>query len=255
MSTARKTFLFIALPLIVIALGVFWIAGNHTKTESEVSNSTASQQAVAICDQILSPADLTKVTSVLYPGQVRGGDFKPHGGFRFDDAPTNQITVTAPLAAKITQGSRYIEQGELQYMFDFDTGCGLTYRLDHLRVLSAKLQAAADSLPAAKVDDSRTSRISGVSVAAGEIVATEVGLVVGHEAGKPNVFFDLGVYDNRQANEASKDAVWAKKYADKKRLAYYAVCWLDLLPSDDAATLRALPPSNADTGNTSDYCK
>src|SRR5689334_10183642 len=35
------------------------------------------------CDEpltIVAPIDLTKATTQLYPGQMRGGDFKPHGG-------------------------------------------------------------------------------------------------------------------------------------------------------------------------------
>ena len=44
------------------------------------------------CGPVLfqNPTDLSKVTSMLYPGQYRGqintgDDYKPHGGFRFDN--------------------------------------------------------------------------------------------------------------------------------------------------------------------------
>ena len=40
------------------------------------------------------PIDINKATSVLYPGQIRGGDYKAHGGFRFDKSLPNEITVT-----------------------------------------------------------------------------------------------------------------------------------------------------------------
>src|SRR3989338_2787942 len=46
---------------------------------------------------ITFPVDLSLATSVLYPGQYRGNDYKPHGGFRFDDQETNEIKVIAPM--------------------------------------------------------------------------------------------------------------------------------------------------------------
>ena len=54
-----------------------------------------------------TPVNLSRVTSILYPGQTRGGWFKPHGGFRFD-APneTGNITVVAPMAATVYRASR-----------------------------------------------------------------------------------------------------------------------------------------------------
>ena len=70
------------------------------------------------------PVDINQATSILYPGQSRGGDFKPHGGFRFDNQKNNSVTVTAPLDAELVYASRYIEMGELQYMFDFIAPAG-----------------------------------------------------------------------------------------------------------------------------------
>lgn len=255
MTSRRKIFLFIALPLVIIAVAVLLVANRQPKNVSSSSSDTAANSGALTaqrCEQILPPTDITKATSVLYPGQVRGGDFKPHGGLRFDGLMNDNITVIAPITAKVAQGSRYIEQGELQYMFHFETDCGLDYRFDHLRTLSVKLQAAADKLPEAKIDDSRTTRINNVTVAAGEVIATAVGFFKG-EFG-PNVGFDFGVYSQKQKNAAASDPVWVAAHQEDGDQATHALCWLDLLPAADAATLMALPGGDGTAGKTSAYC-
>lgn len=186
-----------------------------------------------------SPSDLSLVTSVLYPGQVRGTDYKPHGGFRFDNTPDNAITIKAPYDAYITQASRYIETGNIQYLFEFQLSCGVAYRFDHLASLSSKLQEIANALPEAKVDDSRTTAINPpVAVSKNDTLATKVG-------SSSNTFVDWGVYDLRTNNGVTKDP--------NDSLAAYGVCWFDWLSASDEATVRGLP-ATADN-KTSDYCQ
>lgn len=208
------------------------------------------------CPILITPVDMKHVSAILYPGQVRGGDFKPHGGFRMDNTNNNLVDVKAPLDAKITLASRYIEMGEMQYLFEFENSCGLKYRFDHLKTLSVKLQTIADKLPVAKVDDSRTTRVKGnIAVAAGEIVATAAGFTSSpHDANQPNVAFDFGLYDTRQKNEASKDPAWFSTHKEEGDQAIYAVCWLDWLPPADAAIAKSLPGGDSISGKGSDYC-
>src|SRR3989344_4389817 len=85
-----------------------------------------------------APVDVRKATSILYPGQVRGGDFPRHGGFRFDTATSNAVEVKAPIDSVLSAASRYIERGEVQYLLDFETECGVRYRFDHISVLAPK---------------------------------------------------------------------------------------------------------------------
>lgn len=196
------------------------------------------------------PVNIDRATSVLYPGQTRGGDYKPHGGFRFDLAgQTSSVTVTAPLAATILRGNRFLMGGEIQYGFDFVNSCGIMYRLGHLRDLSARFQALAETLPAALEGNSVTRPITGQTVAQGEAIATGIGL---RDRGL-NVFVDFGVYDLRQRNAASQNGAWFAAHPGD--LAPYAVCWFDLLTASDAARVRALPPSDPTSGRTSDYCR
>ena len=195
------------------------------------------------------PINLSRVTSILYPGQTRGGDYKPHGGFRFD-APgeTGDITVVAPMASTVYRAARYLWNGEVQHMFDFINACGVLHRLDHLRDLSPRFQRIAASLPAAVEGDSRTSPVAaGQNVAVGEAIATTVGSRTG------NFFLDWGVYDLRARNEASTNPAWLAQHPGE--LAPYAIYWLDNLSPGDRAIVRSLPPADWQSGATSDYCR
>lgn len=197
---------------------------------------------------LAAPTDLTKVVSVLYPGQSRGGNYKPHGGLRFADGENN-VMVTVPMDAAVTDGSRYLVDGEIQYTFDFVNPCGIKYRLGHLRTLSATFASLAEQFPAAQDMDSRTTQINPpVMVKAGDTVATAVGLL-----GEGNSFLDFGVYDLRKFNEASKDATFQAAHSDDKDQAWHAICWFDVLSPENEAIIRNLPATAP--GSESDYCK
>ena len=202
---------------------------------------------------IASPMDVSQATSVLYPGQVRGGDFKPHGGIGIDNATNNEMTVKAIRNGYLYQGSRYIEQGTVQYMFDFMDSCGIMYRYDHMATLSPEFQALADQLPEAQVDDSRTTKFEEHPfIKEGAVIAT----AVGYSQPTVNAFFDLGVYDLRQPNAASQTEVYKTDQGriQDKQQSFFAVCWFDLLPEPDRTTVNKLPPRNS-AENTSDYCQ
>ena len=65
-----------------------------------LSSSSAGANPSSSCPTPLlqTPVDLSKVTSILYPGQERGGNYKAHGGFGFDNATDNLVTVKIPLS-------------------------------------------------------------------------------------------------------------------------------------------------------------
>lgn len=195
------------------------------------------------------PVDMSRVTSILYPGQVRG-DYKAHGGFRFDmPGQTTAIDVRATMAGRLLRASRYLASGEIQYTFDFVNDCGIMFRFGHLRDLAPKYQAIADTLPAPVELDSRSTGISGVTVTLGELIGTGTGL---RDAAR-NVFLDYGVYDLRQRNPSSADPAWLAAH-DNDTMPY-GTCWFDTLSAADAARVRSLPPADAVMGRTSDYCR
>lgn len=195
-----------------------------------------------------SPVNTDLATKILYPGQYRNDNYKPHGGFIFDDQKNTDITVTAPLDATLVSGSRYIEEGEVQYMLWFEHPCGLAYRFDHLMTLAPAVQKLVDTLPEAKVNDSRTTRFAmPLALKAGEPIATAVGF---KKDGK--VFVDFGVYDLRKVNSAAQNNDFATKHKLEKEQAYYGICWFDLLPAEASRKVRALPAGAE--GKGSDYC-
>src|SRR3989344_1264837 len=122
------------------------------------------------------PIDITNATSVLYPGQIRGGDYKAHGGFRFENSAPGDILVTAPIDAKVIAGARYpANTGDIQYTFDFEHPCGVRYRLGHLLTLSPKFQEIAKKFPMPKGLDSRTTQVyPPLEIKQGEVIATAV---------------------------------------------------------------------------------
>ena len=196
-----------------------------------------------------TPVDLFRVTLILYPGQFRGGDYKPHGGFRLDGpGETGVINVVAPMGATITRASQYLGVGELQYLFEFVNDCGIMYRFDHLQGLAPPLQRVASILPPATPGDSRTTDVPpGFTVSAGEIVGTSVGFPV---AG--NFFFDGGVYDLRQRNPSGQSPAWQATHPGE--FAAWAICWFDNLSPGDAGMVRGLPAGDGGSGPMSDYC-
>lgn len=234
-------------------------SGWPTNTDAQWENSGdargwISLQSPPACPEPLtmdSPADVGSATSVLYPGQTRGGNYKPHGGLRYDNTKDNKVSVKSPLPGYIYRGSRYLSEGEVQYTFDIINSCGIMVRLGHLRVLSDTFQRVADKFPPAQEGDSRTTRVEPLTaVKTGDSVATTVGLINSN-----NVFFDFGVYDLRRPNAISKTPAYQSAHADDKELSWHAVCWFDLLSSKDNSKIKSLPPGDPASGKNSDYCK
>ncbi len=192
------------------------------------------------------PVNIAQASSVLYPGQVRGGQYKPHGGFRLDGQAYNAVTITAPFDGYVVDGSRHYEGADIQYYFDFIHPCGIRYRLDHLHTLSSTMAALASQLPAPN-ESSQSYIVKPAFIKSGTVIAT----AVGHP---DNVGFDLGVYDLRTANAASQDVAYQTAHSDMVSNAYFAVCWFDWLSATDEATVRALPAADGVSGTMSDYC-
>jgi hypothetical protein len=158
--------------------------------------------------------------------------------------------VTATMASEILRAGRYLLNGEIQYTFDLLSSCGIMMRYGHLRELTPRFQALADTLPPALELDSRSTFVTrGQMVAVGETIATHVGI---RDSGL-NVFVDYGVYDLRQRNPSSQDPAWLAAHLNDTMP--YGTCWFDTLSASDAARVRALPPADGVMGRTSDYCR
>lgn len=194
------------------------------------------------------PVNFSSVTAVLYPGQVRGGNYKAHGGFLFAVGSNATVTVRAPMSGYVYRGVRYIEAGEVQYLFDVINDCGIMYRFDHLLTLSPRFAAIANMLPPAGPSSGTTQLPPGQEfVSEGEVIATAVGF-----ANTGNSSMDWGVYDLRQKNAASNDPAWLSAHPGEQ--APYALCWLDDFSAEESAALHALPGGDGQAGKMSAYC-
>lgn len=200
-----------------------------------------------------SPVDVTKATAILYPGQIRGtsiNDYKPHGGFRFDNQNTNDVEVRVPFDGYVWRGSKLIDfqsGNNIQYSFDIINECGIMHRVGHLYELSPEFQELADRLPLKEGDSSTTDLKPYVSVRKGDLIATKIGI-------PGNVGMDWGVYDLRKENDASKDSSYREIHKDLAWAAFHALCWLDYLPGNEQAIVKSLPGADGKSGKNSDYC-
>ncbi len=265
----KKILLIVAGTTIISALIVIFVLKNDTSKkstqtlptevtwelrESNIWKPTGTPPACADPFTLTSPVDISKVTAILYPGQVRGDAYKPHGAFRFSEDSNNQVIVTVPFDAQIIRGSRAFRNGENQYSFEFIVPCGIWYSFGHLLELSPKFLEIANKLPLVD-DDAEGFHVQQfydvrppVAVKTGEVIATAVGY-----AKQKNVFVDFGVLDLRHKNGNTIRSEWAAKYSPQ--FDEYAVCWMDLLPAVDREHLRSLFGSgDVESGVKSDYC-
>ncbi len=206
-----------------------------------------------------TPIDLTHVTAIGMPGMYRGFSYKPHGGFRLADATNGQVDIVLPIDATLTGIKRYYEgqPAELQYLLNFETACGIAFRLDHLYTLTPAFQKIAETTPEPKINDTRSDPnipFTRTKFKAGDVVATAVG-----SPGIRNFGFDFGVYDYRQRNEISKNPAWTAIHNTYQDTEWYGVCWLTLMPKEDQATALELAntvvnPAQPTRNQTSDYC-
>lgn len=266
------------LPKFLIAIAVliglffvvnFFIHGKDELLKKIPLKNIFSKSQVSCPDSLVlqTPVDMNRVTSVLYPGQIRGREFKAHGGFRFDGSQPDEIIVYAPYDAYVIAGARYPVNGEIQYTFDFELPCGIQYRFGHLLTLTPKFHQIAEGFPLPNSVDSSTTQVNPpIEVKQGEIIATAVGLSRGGPEifGGVNTFLDWGVYDYRQQNEATKDPNWATKYLDEdpnwseyydSDTYKYAICWFDWISPEDRKKVLVLPPADDEHGKESEFCK
>ncbi len=190
------------------------------------------------------PVDLERVTGILYPGQVRSEDFKPHGGFATNGQGAD--VVRAPLQGYIKDVAYFTDEFGVHYMYDIQHECGIMVRIGHLGAVPDKFQAVFDTANKRGYRDSVTMEVQSVLVEAGEIIATN------SQTGKG---FDFGMYDLRKENQAAQDLAFREAHADEAGQAYYALCWLDWFTEEESKKLKALPGVDWKSGKESAYCE
>ncbi len=201
-----------------------------------------------------APVDLTLVTAILYPGQVRGDgpeDFKPHGGFMLK-AGNISVELRAPMDGYLTSVAKFTDEFGLHYALTFQNPCGIQFGGGHFGALPPDIQAVADKVPLKGYGESRTEPIlPPYFVKKGQVIVT--GLQEKANPERPG--FDWGVADLRDVNAASKEPRFRSLYGYAPWNTYYGVCWLDLLPPEQEAIVRSFPGGDYKEGKNSEYCK
>ena len=217
-----------------------------------------SQGSVPQCPSPLIPTgellDFSKVLSIVQPGQIRGGSYKPHGGLRWSEfgGVVKGISIKAPFDGEIVAAAQYISEGNYQFTINIIHPCGIMLRLGHLLEPSDSIMKILNTIPPAIENDSRESFLSGTFIKKDQLIASEVGMVPPASPDSLGTFMDLGIVDLRKKNPALDSNF--KSNADIK-YALYSVCWYEgnYFSDSDRARVLNLPFSNGDA--TSDYCK
>ncbi len=256
-----RYYVFIIIITVLLVGGAFLIFFNQNKNIQNNNfvtwrfnmntNKWESSGTPPKCSSMIfeTPINLSKVSSILYPGQYRGGDYKPHGGFRYDNPKINNLKVTSPISGYVSDGNRRIvSDGSVEYDFDIINPCGIMMRLDHLTNLSPEFQKLADRLPKPVKGASRTTVLTPyVFVKEGIWIGTQIKTDV-------NFGLDWGVYDLRKENKASENSNYRKEHQEYAGASFHALCWLNYLPPKEQALAKSLPSADEVQGKKSDYC-
>jgi len=217
-----------------------------------------SQGSVPQCPSPLIPTgellDFSKVLSIVQPGQIRGGSYKPHAGLRWSEfgGVVKGISIKAPFDGEVVAAAQYISEGNYQFTINIIHPCGIMLRLGHLLEPSDSIKKILSTIPPAIENDSRESFLSGTFIKKDQLIASEVGMVPPASPDSLGTFMDLGIVDLRKKNPALDSSF--KSNADVK-YSLYSVCWYEgnYFSDSDRARVINLPFSNGDA--TSDYCK
>ncbi len=167
-----------------------------------------SQGSVPQCPSPLIPTgellDFSKVLSIVQPGQIRGGSYKPHAGLRWSEfgGVVKGISIKAPFDGEVVAAAQYISEGNYQFTINIIHPCGIMLRLGHLLEPSDSIKKILSTIPPAIENDSRESFLSGTFIKKDQLIASEVGMVPPASPDSLGTFMDLGIVDLRKKNPA-----------------------------------------------------
>ncbi len=142
------------------------------------------------------PTDTDAIEAVIPPPSLIQGHLKTHGYF---DTRLKRVPVYAPADSVLTSGifySELTEEGE--YMLDFDTDCGYSYRFDHV---TEPLQIIIDQLNQIASKTSHT-------VPAEQSIEFQAGDLIGYTTGTIYGIWDFGVYLDDHENQFVDNEDW-----------------------------------------------
>ncbi|MBI3413459.1 MAG: hypothetical protein HY051_05270 [Candidatus Aenigmarchaeota archaeon] len=108
-----------------------------------------------------------------------------------------KVPVYVPVGAKLVAGTKYMEGGELNYLFFFDVSCEIEIKFDHLE---EPIKLIGDMFPnPPKIEDTRTDYLPATQFKAGDLI----GYTTGTPAAKN---WDFGVYSKVKSNHLAGKA-------------------------------------------------
>jgi hypothetical protein len=196
-----------------------------------------SYNKIPKCEFPIVPAgslvDFSQAESILYPGKVRGGSYKPHAAIRWPGYPApyfKDIVVKAPFDGTVIGAWDGTDEyfGVYQFGLNFVSDCGVMLRMMHFYEPGPKMKRILDFINA----DGRRQVGETYTVARlkkGDIIALNVGQPTGTASGTC-AWFDIGLLDLRQKNVNKPYGLAEQTNGFGGGSVYYAeygVCWFE----------------------------
>jgi hypothetical protein len=221
-----------------------------------------SYNYVPECEFPIVPAgalvDFSKAKFILYPGKVRGGNYKPHAAVRWSNIPepyVRDIVVRAPFDGTVIGAWDGIdESGIYQFGLNFVSDCGMMLRMMHFYEPGPKMKLILDYINAdARKQVGETYTVAKLKK--GDVIALNIGQPTGTASGT-GAWFDIGLLDLRQRNVNKPFGLADQTNGFGSGSVYYAeygVCWFEgnFFSEEDKAIVNKLPVIQ---GTESDYC-
>ena len=248
------SFVVVVLTVLILVATVTWVSIRQSRVDDKklaqnaVRDVRSQAEQCSTSPKLSLPVESSSISTLTYPGLERDGAYVTTSRLKLKSS-TNEVRILLPLKARLVGASRYLEQGETQYMLSFETSCKYKISYDHLSVVALEFLDDISKLPDQSANTKSLVKIAGKEYDPGAVVATRAGYVITN-----NTFFDFGLYNSNSVNSISKDSVWAKNALHQSEDATHGVCWLDYLSTPDKANIE--PTLQADPlSKTGDYCK
>lgn len=254
-EAGRIVTVFIVVSSLLVLVATFtWASVRQSRLDDKklaqnaVNDVQKKAEQCSSTPRILLPVEYTSIFSLSYPGIERDGSYITTSRLKLKSS-TNEVKLYLPFKAQLVEGSRYLEQGETQYMLSFETVCKFRVTYDHLSVVALEFLDDISRLPVQSSTTKSLVKISGKEYDSGAVVATRAGFVVAN-----NTFFDFGLYNDNSVNTISGDNAWSISPLHKSDNATHGICWVNYLSGADKANVETILQPDPIT-KTGDYCK
>lgn len=215
-----------------------------TSAQNQIVENPASTPINESCPtelgDVVDPALIEKIGP---PGRKTESGFKTHSAVFF--AGPN-VELKAPFDVELFEGSKYLEQGKVQYLLHFNGPCQLKLNLDHVSDPGKEIADLFPGEPA--VEDSRTNMVGPFYLKKGD----NIGKTSGNALVKS---FDLGLYDLSKTNYLRNDPEYKNRDEFSAWKFWNAVCPFDYYDSSKKEVYYSKIKSIDGTSIPTTFCK